>query len=142
VDRGSLDDVVVVERHDHRAGEDVEIVDEADQDLLGRHRGAGLELGGRVEASVGCGGLDRRDQVDQKALGVGVARVESQPSHPALGCDCFQPLREERGLAEPRRRRDEDQARLSPSVRGHQIDETGARHEPTTRRGPMQLGAQ
>ena len=143
VDGGPVDDVVVVERHHRRTGEDVEIVDQADQDGLGRRGGAGLQQGERVDPDLGFGGLDRRHEVGQEQSEVGVARVERQPRHPALRrLGRRQPLRQQRGLAEPGRCRDQDQPRPSPPSRAQPVGEAGALHQPATRRGQVQLGAQ
>ncbi len=143
VDGGPVDDVVVVERHHRGTGEHVEIVDQADQDGVGRRGGAGLQQGERVDPSFGFDGLDRRHEVGQEQPEVGVARVERQPGHPALrALGRRQPLRQQRGLAEPGRCCDQDQSRPFASVRAQSIGEAGPLHQPATRPGRAQLGAQ
>ena len=84
MDGGSLDHVEVVERHHRGTGEDVEIIDQADQDGIRRRGASGLQQGQRVDTGLGFGGLDRGHEMGQKPSEVGVARVESQPGHPAL----------------------------------------------------------
>lgn len=117
VDRGGVDDVVVVERHDGRTGDDVEIVDQADQHGVSRSGGAGLEQGERVDPGFGFDGLDRRREVSQEHPEVGVARVEGQPGHLLpRALSRRQPLRQESRLAEPGRCRDQDQPRRFASV--------------------------
>ena len=143
MDSGPVNDVVVVERHHHGTGEDVEIVDQADQDGIVWRGTAGLQQGERVDTSLGFGGLNRGHEVGQKQSEVGVARVESQPRHAGLRpLGRRQPLHQKSGLAEPRRCRDQDQPRLFASARVQQIHEAGAAHQPTTRRGQVQLRAQ
>ena len=143
VDGGAVDDVVVVERHHRRAGKGVEIVDQADQDVVGRRRAAGLQQRERVHARLGFGGPDRGHEVSQEQPEVGIARVEGQPGHPVrrrLGRR--QPLREQGGLPEARRCRDQDQPRPFASVRAQSVGEPGTLHQPATRRRQVQLGAQ
>jgi hypothetical protein len=53
-----------------------------------------------------------------------------------------QPLRQKCGLAEPSRCRDQDQPRSFACTRAQLIGDAGALHQPTTRRGQVQLGAQ
>ncbi len=143
VDGGPVDDVVVVERHHRRTGEDVEIVDQADQDGVGWRGVTGLQQSERIGTSLGLGGLNRRHEVGQKNPDVGVAWVECQPRHSALRVlGRRQPLRQKCGLAEPGRCRDEDQPRPSTSVRAKSVGEAGAPHQPATRRRQVQLGAQ
>jgi hypothetical protein len=143
MDVGPADDVVVIERDHGGTGEDVEIIDQADQDGVSRRAPACLEQRERLDAGLGLGGLDRGHQVRQEASEVVVARVESQPRHPApRRIGGRQPLREECGLAEPSRCGDEDQPRPFAPVPPQHVDEAAALHQPTTRRGQMQLGAQ
>jgi hypothetical protein len=139
VDGGAVDDVVVVERHHRGTGEHVEIIDQADQDAVGR---AGLQRRERVDAGFGRDGLDRRREVGQEHPQVGVGRVKRQPGHPLLRTLSRQPLRQQRGLAEPGRRGDQDQSGRFASVRAQPIGEAGPRHQPATRPGRAQLGAQ
>jgi hypothetical protein len=47
-------------------GEDVEIVDQADQDGVHRRRAVGLEQGHRVDTSLGFGGRNGGHEVRQK----------------------------------------------------------------------------
>ena len=144
MDGGRVDDVVVVERHHRGTGEDVEIVDQADQDGLGWRGSAGLQQGERVDTHLGFGDLNRGHEVGQKQSEVGVAWVERQPRHPALRPlgRLRQPLRQKRGLAEPSRCRDQHQPRPFASAHPQLIGDAGARHQPATRRGQVQLGAQ
>ena len=143
MDGGSLDHVEVVERHHRGTGEDVEIIDQTDQDGIRRSGASGLQQGQRVDTGLGFGGLDRGHEMGQKPSEVGVARVESQPRHPALRVlGRRQPLNQERGLAEPSRCRDEDQPRPFASLRAQLVGEAGALHQPAARRGQVQLGAQ
>ena len=101
-----------------------------------------LQQGERVDTSLGFGGLNRGHEVSQKQPEVGVAWVKSQPRHSALRLLRRQPLRQKRGLTEPSRCREEDQPRLYAPVRAQLVSEAGALHQPATRRGQMQLGAQ
>jgi hypothetical protein len=143
VDGSRVDDVVVVQRHHHRTGEDVEIVDEADQGRFHRQVSVGLQLGEGVDTSLGFGGLYSGDEVGEEAPGVGVSRVERQPRHSALRHrGRRQPLGQEGGLAEPRRCRDQDQARSSPAVHAQPFGEAEALHHSTTGHWPVQFGAQ
>ena len=132
---GPVDHVVVVERHHHGTGKDVEIVDQADQDGLGWRGAAGLQQGERVDTSLGFGGLNRGHEVGQEHSEIGVARVESQPRHSALHRLRRQPLRQKSGLAEPSRRRDQHEPRPFASAHAQLIGEAGARHQPVPRRG-------
>ena len=139
---GRVDDVVVVEGQDRGAGEDVEIVDQAAQHGLCRRGAAALHQRERLRPRSGLGRPDRGHEVRQEAPEVGVAGIERQPRDPALlRPGLRQPLHQGGGLAEPGRRRDEDQARPS-SVGAEQLREARARHQPATRRGQVQLGAQ
>ena len=79
MDSSPVDDVVVIERHHHGTGEDIEIVDQADQDGVGWRGSAALQQGERVDTSLGSGGLNRGHQVSHKQPEVGVAWVKSQP---------------------------------------------------------------
>ena len=142
MDGGPVNDVVVVERHDRGTCEDVEIVDQADQHGLGWRGTAGLQQGERVDTSLGFGGLNRCHEVGHKQSEICVARVESQPRHPALQPLRRQPLRQKCGLAEPSRCRDQHQPRPFASVHAHLIAEASALHKPATRRGQVQLGTQ
>ena len=143
VDGGRVDDVIVVERHHRGSGEHVEVVDQADQDGVVWHRGAGLQEGERVDPGFGFDGLDRRHEVRQEHPEVSVAGVEREPGHPArrtLGGR--QPLRQQRRLAEPGRCRDQDQSRPFASIRPQSIGEANPLHQPATRPGRTQLGPQ
>ena len=140
VDGGRVDQVVVVERHHRGPDEHVEIVDQADQDGVRRCGGAGLQQRERVGPGFGFDGLDRRHEVGQEQPEVRVAWVERQPRHPALGGR--QPLRQQRGLAEPGRCRDQDQPRRFATVRAQSIGQACPLHQPATRPGRVQLGAQ
>ena len=144
MDRGRVDDVVVIQRHHRRTGEEVEIVDQADQDILGRRGSAGLQQAESLNAHLRIGDLGRGHEVGQKGSELGVAGVERQPRHPALrrAGRLRQPLRQKRGLAEPGRRRDQHQSR--PLASGHQqlIGDAGTRHQSATRRGQVKLRAQ
>ncbi|HEU5392198.1 MAG TPA: hypothetical protein VFV73_40545 [Streptosporangiaceae bacterium] len=142
MDGSPVDDMVIIERHHRRTGEDIKIVDQADQDLVGWRGAAGLQQGERVDTGLGFGRLDRGREVSQEQPEVGVAWVKSQPRHSALRLLRRQPLRQQRGLAEPSRCRDEDQPRPYASVRAQLAGEAGALHQPATRRGQMQFGAQ
>ena len=134
VDGDLIDDVVVVERDHHRTGEDVEIVDQADQDGLGWRGTGGLQHGERIDASFGFGDLNRGHEVGQEQSEIVVARVESQPRHPSLRPHVLrQPLRQKSGLTEPSRSRHQNQPRRSASVRTQPIGNAGALHQPTTR---------
>jgi hypothetical protein len=66
MDGGSVDDVVVVERHHRGTGEDIQIVDQAHQDVVGRRGAAGLQQGERVDADLGLDGLDRGHEVGEE----------------------------------------------------------------------------
>ena len=68
-----------VVRHDDRTGQDVEIVDQADQDGVGWRAGAGLQQRERVDPSLGLDGLDRRREVGQELPQIGVAWVRAAP---------------------------------------------------------------
>ena len=82
MDRGRVDDVVVIQRHHRRAGEEVEIVDQADQDILGRRGSAGRQQAESLNAHLRIGDLNRGHEVDQKLSEVSVAWVERQPTPP------------------------------------------------------------
>jgi hypothetical protein len=139
---GPVNRVVVVERHHHRTGKDVEIVDQAHQDGLGWRGAAGLQQGERVDTSLRFGGLNRGHEVGQEHVEIGVALVQSQPRHAALRPLRRQPLRQKCGLAEPSRCRDEHQPRLFASAHSHVIGEATALHQPVPRRRQVQLRAQ
>lgn len=78
-----VDDVVVVERHHHGASEDVEIVDQADQDVVGWRVAASGQQGAGVATSLGNGSLNRSHKMRQEPPEFGVAWVEGQPRHAA-----------------------------------------------------------
>jgi hypothetical protein len=101
-----------------RALQDVEIIDQADQDGVGWRVGAaGLQQGERVDTSPRFDGLNGGHKMRQEPSKVGVGLVESQPRHSVLRrLGRRKPLLQERGLAEPGRRCDEDQPWPSASV--------------------------
>ena len=144
MDGGRVDDVVVVQRHHRGTGEDVEIVDQADQNILAWRGSADLQQGESLNPHLGDRHLNRGHEVAQKHSDVRVAGVETQPRHPELrrAGRLRQPLRQQCGLAEPGRCRDEHQSR--PLTSGHQqlIGDAGTRHQSPTRRGQVQLRAQ
>ena len=88
----------------------VEIVDQADQDGVGWRAAVSVQVGLRVGASLRNGSLDRRHKVGQEPPEFAVAWSDRQLRHAApRRLLSRQRLREKPGLAEPSRRRDEDQ---------------------------------
>jgi hypothetical protein len=135
--------VVVIGRHHCASAEHVQIVDQADQDGVERCAGAALQQGERIARGIGFDGLDRRREMAQEQPGVGIARVERQPGHPALRArDRREPLRQQRRLAEPGRCRDQNQARRLASVPTQPVRDARPWHQPATPPRRVHLGGQ
>ena len=134
VDFSGLDDVIVVVRQHERPVETVEVVEQAHHDRRD-HRGAvGLQECRGIHTDMGCGGLYGGDHVGQEAPRVAVLGVERKPGYAAgpgvLGrLPPGKPLAQQRCLAEPGRRADEDHARKQAGRRRQLIDEPRTRDE-------------
>ncbi len=137
-----LDDVVVVEdQHPLYLGL-VQVIDDAGQDRFARR------LGGRLEQLSGLGadlarGPERGDQVGEESLRVVVALVQRQPRRcgrrraaPA------EPLAQDRGLAEPGRRRDEHEPRQRPAAITERLGQPRTRDQRAARIGDPDLRPQ
>ena len=73
--------MIVIEDEDQRVGDGSDLVDQRDQDGLGRRRLRlrSLKRAQRAFSDVGLNGLQGRDTVDQEAGRVVVAHVEREP---------------------------------------------------------------
>lgn len=148
VDRGRLDQVVVVEGEDERGRVALEVGDQARHDGLGGRAGGGLEEHLRSGPDPRRSPPDRGDEVGEEAGQVVVGGVEGEPGEGvpvrALppGRVERQPLGEQRGLAEARRRGDEDEPGPVVRVRrtGEVVGQPGPRHEQPPRDRRPELG--
>ncbi|MGD8792173.1 MAG: hypothetical protein PVF47_06435 [Anaerolineae bacterium] len=84
VDRLGVDQVVVVEDEDDRAGNGGQVVDQGDEDSFRRRRLGGLEDAQRPFPHLGLDRLQGHDQVGQEAGQVIVALVQGEPGRGAL----------------------------------------------------------
>ena len=142
VDTRIVDHVVVVERQHRGTGHQVEVVDQAGDDRIRLERLRTLEPDERVGADLGHDGLHRCDEVAEEPAYVGVPGVQSQPGDAVLRAAVGprgEPLGQQRRLAEAGRRRDQHQPGSVGRVEA--VGEAATRHEPTARRGQVQLGA-
>jgi hypothetical protein len=133
-----LDHVVVVEHQDDVARDRIQIVEKRGQNGLQR-RLRRLEERERSGTHVGYGVLQRSDQVSPEQAGVVVALVERQPRRRApVVRSGRHPLRDERRLAEPGRRRHERQRRLRDEVQS--LPEPRPLHNTAAPPGDVELG--
>ncbi len=153
---GGVDHVVVVEA-DHRvAGQRVEVVEQADEGVVGAEPGVGLQeperLGTGLRPGRWGGAADGRDEVGEEPVRVGVAGVEREPRDPqrqrrpgprTVRCaPAVQRLGEHRRLPEPCGGGDEDEPGTGPDCPGEALGEAGSGHEPGPRPRHVHLGAQ
>jgi hypothetical protein len=149
---GVVDHVVVVERDDGRAGECIQVVDQAGHDVLDREATVAVYHCQRLGPHLRADGLKRGHKVGEERHQVGVGRVEGQPTNPhRLWCPALgwvpgpawrQPLGQQDGLSEPGRGRKEHQPRHRRRVRPELVDQSLARDEPTARDRRAQLCTQ
>lgn len=143
VDCYLVDEVVVVQRQHGPAGEQVQVVDQADQHVLRRRAATVRQQRPRLVAHPRRGHPDRGDQVREELVDVGVAAVQRQPADRRIrDRGRRQPLGHQRRLAEPRRRGDQHEPRRRFRTREQPADEPVPRQQPPTRRGHPQLGGQ
>ena len=141
VDGGRLQRVVVVEHQDHARGQGVQLVQQRGEDRFGGRGLRRIEQGGDAAAKRGLGGLQRRDQVGQKARRVVFAGVERQPGHARSVCARRgQPLAQQRGFAKAGRRRKQRQGAPQAPVQARK--QARARDAVRRRRGKVELGAE
>src|SRR5205823_4932677 len=113
--------------------------------LVEQRRGEVLRSGDREPTeqryrSATCGrldGLQRRDEVVQKAHGIAVVLVERQPGDPGSMIDVGEPAADERRLAEPGLRGDQRQGTAEPVAQP--LEQPGARYQMRARRRSADL---
>ena len=111
-----VDDVVVVEHQHDIVRDGVEVVKQSDKARLARRLGR-LQERERTCRTRGRRRLQRGDKVRPEQRGIVVALVEREPRHgPSIGRSGCQPLRQQRRLTEPGRRRHQRQRRLRPAA--------------------------
>ena len=147
VDFVRVDDVIVVEGQYEQTVETVEVVEQAHHHSAGHRAAAGLQESGRIDPDTGCGGLYGGDQVGQEEPRVAVLGVEGDPGDAAGpgvrgSLPPGEPLAQQRRLAEPGRRADEDQTRQRAGLPRQLIDEPRTRDELAPRPRYVQLGTQ
>lgn len=77
-----VDQVIVVQSDDSRAGECIQVVDEAGHYVLDREAAFGAYQRQRLGPNLRAGGLYCSHEVGEKRPQVGVGRVEGQPPDP------------------------------------------------------------
>jgi hypothetical protein len=131
------DHVVVVQHQDNRLRQRGQLVDQQRQQRSGEIRRPGPDRGQQVTGTeLRAGPLHRAHDMPPQPAGIVIAGIERDPrERPALG-RARAPLRDQSGLAEPRRRVNQDE----PGGNARQItDELLPLHPLPPRRGSMQF---
>src|SRR5690349_14740205 len=132
-----IDEVVVVQDEDEWVGDaGGDIVEHGGENRLGRRRLRGLERAHHPFAKSGRDGLQRGDEVRQKAGGVVVPRVQRQPCG-WTGTPC-QPLADQGGFPKAGRGRGEREGARQALLESLNKVDTG--HQLRPRTGLVQLG--
>jgi len=139
-----VDEVVVVQGEHRRPGQRVQVVHQADQDVLGRRWAVGAQQSLGLRTGLRDGDLHRGHQVREEPAQVGVTGVQREPGHPErpVGAGRAQPLGQQGRLAEPGRCRDEQEPRHRPGTGAQRVDQPCSRDELAARGRDLQLGAQ
>jgi len=145
IDRSGIDQVVVVKDEDELPARGRDLVQERGQECFGARRLGGLERSQHLCSDAGEEGLQRRDEVGQKARGRAVRCVQRKPgdANPSFArLATGEPFADQRGLAEAGGGRDEGQFVAGRETLVQPLDQPGARDHLGSRWGDIEFGGQ
>jgi len=145
IDRSGIDQVVVVKDEDELPARGRDLVQERGQECFGARRLGGLERSQHLCSDAGEEGLQRRDEVGQKARGRAVRCVQRKPgdANPSFArLATGEPFADQRGLAEAGGGRDEGQFVAGRETLVQPLDQPGARDHLGSRWGDIEFRRQ